>query len=529
MGMLALTLLAACAGPAMQLTYVDIQATAVSSGCWPGNYPTPNPVVVIPYGPTPTPGGTRTPLPTTTPYPRCTPAPGAPTLAPYPTAVPTPVPHPTQPRIIINGGNDRVTALEMPFLHHVEVAAHPSEGWAAVASVWFDDHGGSDGGPSRAIFVRVFNPKANAWGATQQVNPPPAEDGNGLYGGVALAITGDSTVHAVWGGAFTPGKPVWYAQSADYGATWSAPVQIGRNCYSVAKMAATLDGQLVVLALCTPPSGTFDVRPGLIVRRADGRWLPQQEINVDGRWGSLVVLGDGAEARAVALLASASRHSGFIIQKRLQDPGPWQVQSKDLQPPVGLYPDTASYYLFRGLAFRRPNGSDGIVFTWSVYDGNAVHALESLDGGRSWGGVETVAAYRSEETSDPPPDHRWSAPAYDARADRLIIFLVRRDLTVKFPGAGTHYAFWSAPGSGSWTPRQLPGAYDQMIPLISGASSASYTDTAQAGNSSYAWLAWVERYRQLQVRSLDLDLIVPPNHYPTATPVPSPTTAGAQP
>ncbi|MDQ5853494.1 MAG: glycoside hydrolase, partial [Chloroflexota bacterium] len=382
-------LLAGCTRP-VHLTYIDLRATAAVAGCWPGNYPTPNPVTATPHPRPPSPVETPPPLPTTTAFPRCTPVPGAPALAPYPTAVSTPVLYPTQRPIIINGGNERVTALELPFLHHVEVAVHPSAGWAAVASVWPDDQHGSDGGPSRRIFVRVFDPRAKAWGLTQQVNPPPAEDGNGMYGGVALAISGDGTVHVVWGGAFTPGKPVWYAASTDYGATWSAPVPIGRNCYSVAKMAATLDGQLVVLALCTPPSGSWSVRPGFIVRRSDGTWLPQEEIDVDGRWGSLVVLGDGADARAVALLASESSGDGYVIQKRLLDPSPWRVQSVNLVP-SGMAGASTSYYLFRGLAFRRPNGGDSILFTWSIYGANGVHALTSLDGGASWGGVESVA------------------------------------------------------------------------------------------------------------------------------------------
>ncbi len=511
-------LLVACSRPAMQLTYRDLHATAVVTGCWPGNFPTPNPVTGTPRASMPTASGTRISLPTTTPLPRCTPMAGAPALAPYPTTAPTPVPHPTQRPIIINGGNALVTALELPTIHHVDVAAHPTEGWAAVASVWTDDYHGSDGGPSRRIFVRVFNPGANAWGVARQVNPPPAENGNGYYGGVALAITGDGSVHVVWGGAFTPGKPVWYAQSRDYGATWSPPQQIGHDCYSVANLEATPDGQLVVLALCSPPE--FLVRPGFIVRSADGTWLPQEEIAIDGRWGSLIVLGDGPDARAVALMTAANGRSGFVLQKRLSDAGPWQVQSVSLEPPPGLYASTATAYLFRGTTFRRPNGQDGIIFTWSVYGGNAVHALTSLDGGQSWGSIETIAAYASvSDANDPPPDHRWSAPAYDARSDRVIMFLVRRDLDdVAWPGNGTHFAFWSVPGSGVWTPRQGPEVYEPVIPLISGATSASWTDTAQTANSSFVWLAWVNRWKQLQVRSLDLNLIIPPDQYPLPTP-----------
>ncbi len=514
----------ACSAPAAQPTYRDLQATAAVAGCWPGNAPTPRPVTTTPRGPTPTPGGTALALPTTTQFPRCTPVPGAPTLVPYPTAVPTPVPYPTQHPIILNGGDALVTAFELPFIHHVDVAAHPSEGWAAVASVWTDEYHGSDGGPSRRIFVRVFNPIARAWGDARQVNPPPAEDGNGYYGGVALAISGDGTVHVGWGGAFTPGKPVWYAQSHDYGATWSPPEQIGHDCYSVANMEATLDGQIVVLALCSPPE--FLVRPGLIVRRADGTWLPQEEIPIDGRWGHVVLLGDGPDARAVALMSNANGDGGLVLRKRLGDAAPWDVRSISLAVPPRLYPATATAYLFRGATFRRPSGQDGIIFTWSVYGGNAIHAITSLDGGQSWGPVETVAAYPvGSDEDDAPPDHRWSAPAYDARADRVVIFVVRRDLDgVPWPGNGTHYAFWSVPGSGVWTPRQGPDVYDQVVPLISGATSASWTDTAQMANSSFVWLAWVNRWQQLQVRSLDLNLIVPPDQYP----LPTPTTGAAR-
>ncbi len=146
-----------------------------------------------------------------------------------------------------------------------------------------------------------------------------------------------------------------------------------------------------------------------------------------------------------------------------------------------------------------------------------MHAIVSLDGGQSWGPVETVGAYRRTDSDDRVPDPRWSAPAYDARADRLVVVLVRRDLDVPWPGNGTHYAFWSVPGSGVWTPRQGPDVYEQAIPLISGATSASWTDTAQMHNGSFVWLAWVDAWRQLQIRSLDLNLIIPPDQYPVPT------------
>ena len=137
--LLVFPLVAACSAPAAQLTYLDLHATAVVSGCWPGNAPTPNPITVTPRVSTPTARGAQTPLPTTTPLPRCTPMPGAPTLAPYPTAISTPVPYPTQRPIIVNGGKAFVTVLELPFIHHVVIAAIPSESWVDEVLVWLDE------------------------------------------------------------------------------------------------------------------------------------------------------------------------------------------------------------------------------------------------------------------------------------------------------------------------------------------------------------------------------------------------------
>jgi len=155
------SVLAACAPPPP--TYADLKATAVHSGCWPGNYPTPPASTITPIPelsrggpqrtttatvtqrvgdptrtalPTETPQATRTALPTTTPYPRCTPLPGEPTLVPYPTRIPRPATMPTQKPIIVEGGSDVRTLLELPVLHHADIAVHPSEGWAAAASVW---------------------------------------------------------------------------------------------------------------------------------------------------------------------------------------------------------------------------------------------------------------------------------------------------------------------------------------------------------------------------------------------------------
>ncbi len=193
----------------------------------------------------------------------------------------------------------------------------------------------------------------------------------------------------------------------------------------------------------------------------------------------------------------------------------WRIDTQNLQPPAGLYGGDASFELFRGLAVRRPDGTDAILFTWSVFGGSAIHALQSLDGGATWNTIETVAAQpRDDAPGNRPPDERWSAPAYDVRADRWAMIVVRRDLDQPAPGNGTHYTQWSVPGSGIWTPRRGPDVYDQAVPLISGARSASWTDTAQVTNASFIWLAWIDEWQTLWVRSVDLNLLIPSDQYP---------------
>lgn len=507
-------------------TYVELKQTAVASGCWPGNAPTPPPVTVTPvYVPTTGTINTTTPtaLPTTTPLPRCTPAAGAPTLVPWPTALPTPVPLPTLGPGPIQGGSDTRELTRLPgLIDHIDIAVHPTQGWPAVVMTQQGWQGWSDP-DHRRIYAQVFDPDGKTWGLAHQVNLPP-EEGNANYGGVAVTITGDGTVHVAWGGSFTAGRPVWYSASADHGETWSVPTEIGQHCFNVQDMAATIDGYIVVLALCNSPEEDSPTRPGLIQRQPNGTWLPQQELRVNARWGSLVVFGEGPQARAVALMTDQGSDNAVIIQKRLADPSGWGVQTIDVAAPAGYVPDNASAYLHRGIAFRRPNDANGIVFTWSTYGGNAVFACTSLDGGQSWGPVETVVAHGvgSEQEIPPPLDSRWSAPAYDVRSDRVIMLWTGRDMTTSFPQAATHYGSWSVPGSGAWNPPQRPGNYGRLIPLVTGAERASNLATAQTANASYVWLAWIDAAQVVKVRTIDMNLLVPIDQYAQATPRPTP-------
>jgi hypothetical protein len=69
-------------------------------------------------------------------------------------------------------------------------------------------------------------------------------------------------------------------------------------------------------------------------------------------------------------------------------------------------------------------------------------------------------------------------------------------------------------GAGFWQPEPLAAP----IPLVLGAHTASLTICAQTRNSRAVWLAWVEGLKRVEVRSLDLDQIVPVDAYPTVTP-----------
>jgi hypothetical protein len=423
------------------------------------------------------------------------------------------MPYPTQQPIVVNGGNELTTALELPRLQHVDVAVHPSEGWAAIASVWPDTSG------SRHIFVRVFDPRARAWGMARQVNPPPSERGSGLYGGVALGITGDGTIHVAWGGGNTEGQPVWYAHSSNYGETWSGPEQIGSGCYRVETVATTLRNDVFVLASCSS-SGGAHAHPGIFQQRPDGSWLPFVRFGVRGQHSALVISGDGDHARAIVLAVDID-HLGAasLIEKQREGDDSWETHPIMLTPRRDLLASNASFFQLRGLAFRRPDGNDGVIFTWSVRGSNAVHAIQSQDGGDHWGSVETIAAFPPDAKD--APDHRYAVPAYDVRTDRLVVFVVRRDPMVP-QSDGTHYAFWSAPGSGDWQPHQVPGSYDRVVPLISGATSASWSDAAQSGNASYVWLAWIDHDRLLRVRSFPFTLLVPADQRPVPIPTGAP-------
>jgi hypothetical protein len=165
----------------------------------------------------------------------------------------------------------------------------------------------------------------------------------------------------------------------------------------------------------------------------------------------------------------------------------------------------------------------GITFMFSGRYRASAYALTSLDGGHSWGNVEVIA-YHPGNSQETGQELAFVTPGYDPAADRLLALWVccNKD-------AATHYASWSIPGSGVWQPDQGPANYSTAVPVILGSRAADMTVSAQAANGRVTWLAWIEQDKQIEVRSLNLNQIVPVGEYPTPAPPTLTATAGAMP
>jgi hypothetical protein len=516
-------LLTSCAAPP---TYADVRATASAEGCWPDGFPTPRAITVTPADqgfaapivPTPAVGQpSSTPLPSTTAIPRCPPPPGA-TAVPWPTAVPPPAPYPTIAPRTWAGGSARQTTLHLP---STATAAHPSEGWPAVASVVWS--GNRD--PDR-VLVSVFNPHVNQWSSARQVDL--GASGIGRYSRtVAIAITGDRVVHVVWAMSdpdFQDGNPpagVWTASSADFGQSWSPPARIATDCPRVNDAAATPDGVIAVQLICD--AGQQAGVPTMLIRTPDGGWQAPERLPIPV-WpysdGSVVVSDQGASAQIVSVtLAGSSGRPIATLARRPIAGGAWQLQSREVAVGAEIGMRMGSVH---GISYDRsaPDGTlqPAISFTWTGMDApQGVYALTSIDGGASWGQVEPVFFLGLSGSQLP-----FAAPAYDPAADRLVaLFTCCADARWAWVES-THFARWSAPGSGVWPP---PGgeAANQLVPLALGSRAAAQTVTAQAPGSRSVWIAWIDTLQRVEVRSVELNQIIPVQEYPTAVP---PTIAG---
>ena len=119
----------------------------------------------------------------------------------------------------------------------------------------------------------------------------------------------------------------------------------------------------------------------------------------------------------------------------------------------------------------------------------------------------------------------WVAPAYDPAANRLLAIWTCCGDANFAPDESTHYASWSVPGSGVWSPGQVPGRTEPLIPVVLGSRSAWNSVAAHSINARSVWVGWVEQGNQINVRTLNLNQIIPAGAYPTPTPRPSATPA----
>jgi hypothetical protein len=344
-------------------------------------------------------------------------------------------------------------------------------------------------------FVRVFDPRTRTWGAAQQVDIGESSNGQDRFGSTVVGITGDRAVHAVWGASdadWSDGDPpsrLWTSMSSDYGTNWSAPRVIADNCWVADDMATSAGGWIVVSANCYTPRSEGEARPQatLIVRRPDGTWLDPYRIATPGWYGAegaVVIVGDGDEARAIALRFGALGQANgtvYVISKRLADAGDWQVEERAITVPYG---DTGErHYHASGLVFpqTRPDGSviSGVIFMWTGASITGAYALVSLDAGHSWGLVEPIV-FDGRDPGESGSYVQWIAPAYDVAANRLIaIWTCCGDANFN-PVESTHYASWSVPGTGVWYPRGLPAAIAPRVPIVLGSRSAWNSVAAQA-------------------------------------------------
>ena len=505
------------AGCGAVVTYADVQRTAQAGGCWPNRpaYPTPPPVTVTPALPlTPTPLGFRWPtgvptptrLPTTTPFPRCPPLPGE-ELVPWPTPVPPAPPYPTMVDTRAGGGSGQKTTLQLPeVVLNVDVATHPTEGWAAVAAaVW-----SGNANPERA-FVSVLNPATRTWTPAHQVDIGAAALGR-YTRTVEVAISGDGVIHAAWGMSdpdFRDNDPpsrVWAAESHDFGATWSQPQAIGDDCRQVIDAAATLDGWLVVGLGCH--AGPSRVQPAIATRNPDGVWSLERLPGTIWSFseGAVAIADDGGASRATVLFltgpngAMAAPPQALLFAQQLGTGDAWQPTTQSLAIP-GLETGPRLWHA-QSLVYRPTGASaDSISFMFADADHGRAYALTSQDAGHSWLPPELVAApvAGGEQIA-------FAAPAYDPASNRLAaMYTCCVEGGWSDAAASTHYLRWATPGSGVWRD-PTPG---QRVPLILGARATGETVSAQARNAHTTWVAWIEGGKAVEVRAFDLATVLP--------------------
>jgi hypothetical protein len=274
--------------------------------------------------------------------------------------------------------SDTQTTFRLPGrAYQLDIAVHPTENWPAVAMMQAFNLTTDP----MAVYVRVFNPLSRRWGVAQQVDTGESSAGHDRFGAIVVGITGDRAVHAVWGASDDALHSLWTSSSTDYGATWSPPRRLADFCWFPDDMATTPDGQIVVAASCYTRSGSAAPVPRttLLVRRADGVWLPPAQLDLAGWFGSVVIAGDGRDGLATALVTAHGVDQDiqllYLVSKFLINSGGWTVATRHMAP-AGIPAGEAGNYScnLRGLAFTyfTPDAQPhtGLVFMWHVMNVN---------------------------------------------------------------------------------------------------------------------------------------------------------------
>lgn len=481
--LIVILLLASCATP--PLTFDDARATARVAGCWPGNGQTPLPITITPLGgfiatpdmimPTPT------LLPTSTAYPRCTPGPEQPTLAPYPTAFPTRVPFPTRAAFQSTESESAVTVLQVSeTILKVDLAVHPSDNWPVVAAVAAPFTVNDD----PQALVRVFDPGTRRWHDATSMGSGPSSLARTRFRSVQIGVSGDGTIHAIWGVVTRPRLGLMAASSQDHGATWSAPAPIAANTYGVLDLAVTSDGQLAALAISEQ-----DQQPLLIRRSIDGSWQPPEIIPVPawyGSQGALAIVGDGALARVVVATTGGglgSPDNTLFLVSRLLNGGNWQVERRQVPSPDK---DDPSLLINLRAAVLR---GERVLISFAMSGRSAGFAILATNGGQHWAAVETIFP----STGKVAP---FAGGFGDPHSDRALMIRTCCSDATFVSAESTHTLAWGTPGRNNWQPAAFP--------FVSGATAAADTASAQAPGAQIGWLAWVENVHQVQLRGIDI-------------------------
>lgn len=405
-----------------------------------------------------------------------------------PTPTPLPAATAAYERMRLSGANNGGTILELPGrILTIKLAAHPAGAWAALAAT----QRFTLADEPIAAYARVSDPASDIWGAATQLDSGQQRLGM-RSGGAAIGISDDGTVIAASGGSAADDGGLWVRLSHDHGATWETPQRIATAVSAVLDLAVSPDGWVAILASGFQRTGVTAIgNTTVVIREPGGAWRQPQVLAVAAVFGSIVISGAAADARAVAILGDKQPNSVAIIARSLAGEQPWRLERHTL----ALGGDDADYFWnMRGTTFTRlGNATAGIVFAWTRRHHGQVFALRSLDG-VSWGEIELARA------DDADSQITWAAPAYDPAADRLVLlYPCCADQHETQPAA--HYAAWSNPDGAGWT--------QGTAPLILSDRAADMTTIAQSPGSRQVWIAWVEESQRIELRRWDLERILP--------------------